>query len=622
MTDRTGQQLDDYQLLRLLGQGAFGEVYLAEQIHTQTRVAVKVLTTPFSHKAQEREAILEDFLREARALFRLTHPSIVPLLDFGLEHRIPFLVMEYAPNGTLRHLHQKGEQVPLTIVNRYVQQVASALQYAHERRLIHRDVKPENMLLGQQGQVWLSDFGIAAIAHSERSLTTQEMAGTVAYMSPEQLQGKPQPASDQYSLSIAVYEWLCGVRPFQGTLLEIAVKQGAEAPPPLRGLVPVSVEIEQVVLRALAKDPARRFPTVQAFADAFAHVSNAEHGTTFRKPLAGASPSSASIAPGPGSSQAFAPPAPQQEPYSSLPPIAASPAAPTREPLPLPASVFPFPQGNAVSSSPTSFQNRTPTETAHAGDGSARKSQVPLIPVSNATTSPPFPSSYQQSQSATRGAVTSAKSAASRRFVLLGLVGLIILALTSSITWFTFHHVTPPASIHVTPPASITEFLIPTADSRPGGITAGPNGNLWFTEDYGNKIGRISPSGTITEFLIPTAQSYPIEITAGPDGNLWFTEGIGNKIGRISPNGTITEFHIPTSHSHPYGITAGPGGNLWFTEINSNKIGRISSNGTITEFHIPTAQSGPEGITAGPDGNLWFTEYAGNKIGRISHGGT
>src|SRR6266487_2029527 len=170
---------------------------------------------------------------------------------------------------------------------------------------------------------------------------------------------------------------------------------------------------------------------------------------------------------------------------------------------------------------------------------------------------------------------------------------------------------------------TITEFPTPTANSGPVGITAGPDGNLWFTETATNKIGRITTGGAITEFTLPTTCGSsggcgPYAITAGPDGNLWFTETVG-KIGRITTAGSITEFHIKTKNSFPAGITAGPDGNLWFTEFNVNTIGRITPSGSFPgAFGIPTAKSGPRGITAGPDGNLWFVEQNASKIGRIT----
>ena len=186
----------------------------------------------------------------------------------------------------------------------------------------------------------------------------------------------------------------------------------------------------------------------------------------------------------------------------------------------------------------------------------------------------------------------------------------------------------------ITTSGAISEFPIPTAN-RPEAITAGPDGNLWFTENESGKIGRITPTGAISEFPIPTAESRPTGITAGPDGNLWFTESnIGaSKIGRITPTGAISEFPIPTANSVPVGITAGPDGNLWFTEWSTGMIGRITPSGTISEFPIPAAHSIPVGITAGPDGNLWFTvtdivfggknvSVGANTIGRITPSGT
>jgi virginiamycin B lyase len=130
-------------------------------------------------------------------------------------------------------------------------------------------------------------------------------------------------------------------------------------------------------------------------------------------------------------------------------------------------------------------------------------------------------------------------------------------------------------------------------------------------------------SGKISEFAVPTANSSPDFITAGPDGNLWFTEFNTNKIGRITTAGVVTgEFATPTAGSGPEGITTGPDGNLWFTEENTNKIGRITTSGTITEFPLPTNCGSsfgcaPDGITAGPDGNLWFTEEFANQIGQL-----
>jgi sugar lactone lactonase YvrE len=149
-------------------------------------------------------------------------------------------------------------------------------------------------------------------------------------------------------------------------------------------------------------------------------------------------------------------------------------------------------------------------------------------------------------------------------------------------------------------------FTIPTAHSYPSDITAGPDGNMWFTDDFGGKIGRITPAGAITEFPVP--HSPRLEgIAAGPDGNLWFTDLRNDRIGRISTAGVITEFPL-RPNAEPMGITAGPDGNLWFTEFAADRIGRITPAGVITEFRVPGFGVLWD-ITAGPDGNLWFTDF-------------
>ena len=243
---------------------------------------------------------------------------------------------------------------------------------------------------------------------------------------------------------------------------------------------------------------------------------------------------------------------------------------------------------------------------------------------------------------------------------------LAVAAMTVAITPLAFSGIAEGAT------PQITEFPIPTEHSSPHSITAGPEGDLWFTESKGAKIGRIAPSGQITEFQLP-AESYPFGITTGPDGNLWFTGDAkisritpsgevtefplpasespsvltgpitsgpdGNMwftmkgmIGRITTAGQITEFPLPSSQTEPAGIAAGPGGSLWFTEPNGEvqdlpdlggkaMIGSITTSGQVSQFSVPTEHGWPWGIAAGPDGDMWFTEAGGGKIGQIAPDG-
>ncbi len=268
MTDRTGQQLGNYRLVALLGTGGYAEVYLGQHIRLELQAAIKVLHTHLT--GQE----AEHFQQEAQTIAKLAHPAIVRVFDFDVQDGVPFLVMDYAPDGSLRRRYPKGSVVPLPQIASCVKQVAAALQYAHDHQFIHRDVKPENMLVGRHQEVLLSDFGLVALAHSTGSLSAQAAVGTLPYMAPEQIEGHPRAASDQYALGVVVYEWLCGRRPFDGSVTELIVKHLTTPPPALQEHVPtISPEVEQVVLRALAKDPKHRFASVSAFGTALEQAS-------------------------------------------------------------------------------------------------------------------------------------------------------------------------------------------------------------------------------------------------------------------------------------------------------------------------------------------------------------
>ncbi len=282
MIDRTGHVLDKYCLLRLLGRGGFADVYLAQHTRLGSYVAVKIL-----HPHMHIEGNMQSFEKEAQTLAQLRNPHIMRVFDLGTDATNSlYLVMDHAPQGSLRTRHPEGSVVPLETVVSYVKQVADALQHAHDAKIIHRDVKPENMLLGHDGEVILSDFGLAAVSHSKQSQRTQGNAGSIDYMPKEQINGRPEAASDQYALAITVYEWLCGSRPFTGDVwTEIALQHVMAPPPPLRTKAPtIPTTVEQVVLRALAKDPSQRYPSIRAFADALeqaskqsVHIGTVEH---------------------------------------------------------------------------------------------------------------------------------------------------------------------------------------------------------------------------------------------------------------------------------------------------------------------------------------------------------
>src|SRR6266702_6957022 len=261
--------MGNYLSIKMLGRGGFADVYLGEHIYLQTPAAIKVLQMRLTDEA------LGKFLAEARTIARFSHPNIVSVLEFGIENATPFLVMSYALYGSLCERHPRGSLLPVAMIVSYVEQVATALQYAHDRQVIHCDIKPENMLLGQNEVLMLSDFGIAISLQkihgvpSDDSPNTSSIIGTFTYMAPEQLYGRPTIASDQYALATVVYEWLCGTPPFRGSAMEIATQHLHMPVPPLREKVPsLPINVEHVVMRALAKDPQVRFASIRDFASA------------------------------------------------------------------------------------------------------------------------------------------------------------------------------------------------------------------------------------------------------------------------------------------------------------------------------------------------------------------
>lgn len=358
MTDYIGEHFGNYHLIQRLGQGGFADVYLGEHVRLGRKAAIKILQT---HLVGDDIRL---FQQEAQIIAGLKHPHIIRLLDFDVREGIPFLVLDYAPHGSLRQKHSQRTPLPLPLMVDYVTQVASALQYAHDQKLIHRDVKPENMLIDEQEEIVLSDFGIATIAHATSSMSTQASMGTLVYMAPEQIQGKPRPASDQYALAVTVYSWLAGAFPFQGSSTEIIAQHLGGVVPSFREQgVQVVPEVEQVVLTALAKEPGARFGSVQAFANALAQANG----------VASLSVQSSSVSsprrPAPALT-AFAAPQVNTAP-ADTPLVARSPAVPSTPATPLAAqSTHPSPQTVPAAFSPLPRRPRKPWMIAGAIEGS------------------------------------------------------------------------------------------------------------------------------------------------------------------------------------------------------------------------------------------------------------
>jgi serine/threonine-protein kinase len=246
-----------YRIMRKLGAGGMADVYLAEDQELGRRVAIKILNGRHANDDQ----FIERFRREAKNAAALNHPNIVSIYDRGEAEDTYYIAMEFLDGRSLKELIVGRGAAPMNVAIEYARQILSALRFAHRHGIVHRDIKPHNVLVDAEGRVKVTDFGIARAGTSQMT-ETGSIVGTAQYLSPEQARGgEVDPRSDLYSLGVVLYELLTGKTPFEGeTPVEIAMKHLSNAPKPPSKLRPeVPPALDKVVLRALAKDPDDRY---------------------------------------------------------------------------------------------------------------------------------------------------------------------------------------------------------------------------------------------------------------------------------------------------------------------------------------------------------------------------
>lgn len=257
-----GQEIGDYELLLLLGQGSSADVYLGRHKYNRSYVAVKILNPQVLHER------IRVWNNEEYILSLVSHPHIIHIGESGIQNGVYFRIVNWAARGTLHDLFALS--TPIHTVAMYIEQVASALQYLHTKHIIHRDIKPTNILVEPRGHVWLADLELAVDYRYSEST-----AGTAMYAPLEQKRGRPCPASDQYALAVVTYQWLCGDLPFHGSSDDVVDQQEQDVHLSLRDKSPTLPRaIEEVVQTALAQDPGARFTSVYAFAGALQNACN------------------------------------------------------------------------------------------------------------------------------------------------------------------------------------------------------------------------------------------------------------------------------------------------------------------------------------------------------------
>lgn len=276
MPGLVGEMLGTYRLVEQVGKGGMATVYRALDTRDMHEVAIKVLSPTIS--ADKR--FVRRFRREAGLVSRLKHPGIVPVTDYGEARGFVYLVMPYVQGDTLNDRMVRGRLTPEEVA-RWIGQVADALQFAHDQGIIHRDVKPSNIMISRTGNALLTDFGLARVVEGGNTLTGSMLMGTPAYVSPEQGRGqRTDPRSDQYSLGVILYQLTAGRLPFDSdTPMSTVLMHIQEPVPKIRRFNPsVTPALEQMILRALEKEPGDRYQDVRTFNDAFqASVGGGEH---------------------------------------------------------------------------------------------------------------------------------------------------------------------------------------------------------------------------------------------------------------------------------------------------------------------------------------------------------
>jgi len=289
MADLTGKTLGDFRLLRKLGSGGMGQVYLAEQVSLTRKVALKLLRPDFAAN----KSALERFQLEAKSVARVTHANIVQVYQVGESDGLHFMALEYVEGRNLRDFIARKGPPEVLLGLSIMRQVAAALQRASELGIIHRDIKPENILLTKKGEVKVADFGLSRVLEGDRpavNLTQSGVTmGTPLYMSPEQVEGKPLDfRTDIYSFGVTCYHMLAGEPPFKGSsAFEVALKHVREEPPPLPSIRPdLPAELCAVVHKMMAKDPTGRYQSGKELLKDLARLRESIGGQTGFVPLA------------------------------------------------------------------------------------------------------------------------------------------------------------------------------------------------------------------------------------------------------------------------------------------------------------------------------------------------
>jgi serine/threonine-protein kinase len=631
---------NSYRILELVGTGGFADVYLGRDVRTNAVVAIKILHDQFTRDP----AIVERFLREARLAQQLVDDHVVRILDSGDEGGIYYIVMEYVQGHTLAHLIQVKGPMPVPEAVEYVRQVLQALALAHRAGIVHRDIKPQNLMVTTSGLVKVMDFGIAKDLTTAGGTATTMYLGTPRYMSPEQAGGAPaSPRSDLYAVAITLYELLRGQPPFTAeTPWQIMNLQMTAEPPPItrfRADVPRSVV--QVVNKGLQKDPNRRFQSAEEMLEALDHGVPEGDDTTASSTVVGGAertmssppsqesvprrrePAPRAMRPPPGllrASLGLPRPAPLLAVAGALVVLALAGRfvlfAPAR-PAPVTWSVLVGDDGGP----PASFDRPSALTIDHEGD-------IIIVDAGNYLVTRLSPTGHLLGQWASHRPET--ENAETQSGVATDALGNIYVsdAMNDRI-----RELSPAGQVLA---EWGTKGSGPGQFDHPEELAIDRQGNLYVADVNNSRVQKLSASGQPlaqwgTEGTAPGQFHHPRGIALDSDGNVYVADTDNQRIQKLSPTGQPlarwgTEGVGPGQFRAPAGLAVDTKGHIFVADLNNHRIQEFSATGQpIAQWggrgQAPGQFQWPTDVAIDARGNLYVTDTGNHRIQVANVGG-